>query len=249
MSRSAPASHSPALASRPRCSAQLTGGNPFLLRAMWRPVVEAERQGDQRVIELPDSVGDMVRARIARARRCATVGARARRRARPGGRPRRGDRHQRGIRRGHARGDGCRGTERPDRAAASGRRPLPVPARHRTTGGHRPHARHGGARASTRASPRPSKRTSRPRPGSCSDSPTTTPLRGRSGSAIARSRTSPRRPARGRSRRATKTPVGSSSEPRRSRPTPMSVPSCCCARRRAGISRPTPRGRARSSNR
>ncbi|MDQ0893480.1 ATP-binding protein [Agromyces ramosus] len=44
---------------------ELTGGNPFLLRAMWRPVVEAERQGDQRVIELPDSVSDIVRSRIA----------------------------------------------------------------------------------------------------------------------------------------------------------------------------------------
>ena len=44
---------------------ELTGGNPFLLRAMWRRVVEAERRGDQRVIELPDSVGDMVRSRIA----------------------------------------------------------------------------------------------------------------------------------------------------------------------------------------
>ena len=44
---------------------ELTGGNPFLLRAMWRPVVEAERRGDQRVIELPDSVGDLVRSRIA----------------------------------------------------------------------------------------------------------------------------------------------------------------------------------------
>ena len=42
---------------------ELTGGNPFLLRAMWRPVVGAEREGDRRVIELPDSVGDMVRAR------------------------------------------------------------------------------------------------------------------------------------------------------------------------------------------
>lgn len=45
--------------------AELTGGNPFLLRAMWRRVVEAERVGDRRVIELPDSVGDQVRARAA----------------------------------------------------------------------------------------------------------------------------------------------------------------------------------------
>ena len=44
---------------------ELTGGNPFLLRAMWRRVVEAERRGDQRVIELPDTVGDLVRSRIA----------------------------------------------------------------------------------------------------------------------------------------------------------------------------------------
>ncbi|AWB96361.1 hypothetical protein DCE93_12465 [Agromyces badenianii] len=44
---------------------ELTGGNPFLLRAMWRPVVEAERQGSRRVIELPDSAGDLVRSRIA----------------------------------------------------------------------------------------------------------------------------------------------------------------------------------------
>lgn len=44
---------------------ELTGGNPFLLRAMWRPVVEAERRGDQRIIELPDSVGDLVRSRLA----------------------------------------------------------------------------------------------------------------------------------------------------------------------------------------
>lgn len=44
---------------------ELTAGNPFLLRAMWRPVVEAERHGDQRVIELPDSVGELVRARVA----------------------------------------------------------------------------------------------------------------------------------------------------------------------------------------
>lgn len=43
----------------------LTGGNPFLLRAMWRRVVEAERRGDQRVIELPDSVGDPVLSRLA----------------------------------------------------------------------------------------------------------------------------------------------------------------------------------------
>ncbi|MGR0221310.1 ATP-binding protein [Agromyces sp. ZXT2-6] len=43
----------------------LTGGNPFLLRAMWRRVVEAERRGDQRVIELPDSVGDLVLSRLA----------------------------------------------------------------------------------------------------------------------------------------------------------------------------------------
>ncbi|MFE5670952.1 helix-turn-helix transcriptional regulator [Agromyces sp. NPDC056523] len=45
--------------------AELTGGNPFLLRAMWRPVVAAERQGDRRLIELPDSVGDLVRSRLA----------------------------------------------------------------------------------------------------------------------------------------------------------------------------------------
>lgn len=44
---------------------ELTGGNPFLLRAMWRRVVEAEHEGDQRVIELPDSVGDLVRSRLA----------------------------------------------------------------------------------------------------------------------------------------------------------------------------------------
>lgn len=44
---------------------ELTGGNPFLLRAMWRRVVEAERRGGQRVIELPDSVGDLVRSRLA----------------------------------------------------------------------------------------------------------------------------------------------------------------------------------------
>lgn len=44
---------------------ELTSGNPFLLRAMWRRVVEAERRGGQRVIELPDSVGDLVRSRIA----------------------------------------------------------------------------------------------------------------------------------------------------------------------------------------
>jgi DNA-binding CsgD family transcriptional regulator len=43
----------------------LTGGNPFLLRAMWRRVVEAERRGGQRVIELPDSVGDLVLSRLA----------------------------------------------------------------------------------------------------------------------------------------------------------------------------------------
>ncbi|WP_173923371.1 AAA family ATPase [Agromyces sp. Marseille-P2726] len=45
---------------------ELTGGNPFLLRTMWRPVVEAEQHGDQRVVELPDSVGDLVRGRMAR---------------------------------------------------------------------------------------------------------------------------------------------------------------------------------------
>ncbi|MDQ2661029.1 MAG: AAA family ATPase [Actinomycetota bacterium] len=44
---------------------ELTGGNPFLLKAMWRPVIEAELRGDQRVIELPDSVGDLVRSRVA----------------------------------------------------------------------------------------------------------------------------------------------------------------------------------------
>ncbi|MFB6612240.1 AAA family ATPase [Agromyces sp. NPDC056379] len=45
---------------------ELTGGNPFLLRAMWRPVVEADRHGGERVIELPDTVSDMARSRIAR---------------------------------------------------------------------------------------------------------------------------------------------------------------------------------------
>ncbi|WP_448006110.1 helix-turn-helix transcriptional regulator [Agromyces bauzanensis] len=44
---------------------ELTGGNPFLLRAMWRPVMEAERRDDRHVVELPDSVGDLVRSRIA----------------------------------------------------------------------------------------------------------------------------------------------------------------------------------------
>ena len=44
---------------------ELTGGNPFFLRAMWRPVVEAEQQGDQRVIELPDSVGAMTLGALA----------------------------------------------------------------------------------------------------------------------------------------------------------------------------------------
>ncbi|MBM7829372.1 DNA-binding CsgD family transcriptional regulator/tetratricopeptide (TPR) repeat protein [Agromyces cerinus] len=44
---------------------ELTGGNPFLLRAMWRPVVEAEQRGGERVIELPDTVSDMARSRIA----------------------------------------------------------------------------------------------------------------------------------------------------------------------------------------
>jgi DNA-binding CsgD family transcriptional regulator len=48
-----------------RVLGELTGGNPFLLRAMWRRVVEAERRGDQRMIELPDSVSDIVRLRIA----------------------------------------------------------------------------------------------------------------------------------------------------------------------------------------
>ncbi|KRC61042.1 hypothetical protein ASE14_08815 [Agromyces sp. Root81] len=43
---------------------ELTGGNPFLLRAMWRPVVEAELHGGRRVIELPDSAGDLVRSRL-----------------------------------------------------------------------------------------------------------------------------------------------------------------------------------------
>ncbi|WP_448811166.1 helix-turn-helix transcriptional regulator [Agromyces bauzanensis] len=43
----------------------LTGGNPFLMRAMWRPVMEAERRDDRHVVELPDSVGDLVRARVA----------------------------------------------------------------------------------------------------------------------------------------------------------------------------------------
>lgn len=43
---------------------ELTGGNPFLLRAMWRRVVEAETRDGQRVVELPDSVGDMVRFRV-----------------------------------------------------------------------------------------------------------------------------------------------------------------------------------------
>lgn len=42
----------------------LTGGNPFLLRAMWRRVVEAEHRGGRRVIELPDSVGDLVLSRL-----------------------------------------------------------------------------------------------------------------------------------------------------------------------------------------
>jgi DNA-binding CsgD family transcriptional regulator len=45
---------------------ELTGGNPFLLRVMWRPVVDAVRQeGDRRVVELPDSVADLVRSRVA----------------------------------------------------------------------------------------------------------------------------------------------------------------------------------------
>lgn len=44
---------------------ELTGGNPFLLRAMWRPVMDAERHDHGRLVELPDSVGDLVRSRIA----------------------------------------------------------------------------------------------------------------------------------------------------------------------------------------
>lgn len=44
---------------------ELTGGNPFLLRTMWRPVLDAERQGgERRVIELPDTVADLVRSRV-----------------------------------------------------------------------------------------------------------------------------------------------------------------------------------------
>ncbi|MUN08153.1 helix-turn-helix transcriptional regulator [Agromyces luteolus] len=44
---------------------ELTGGNAFLLREMWRRVVEAERRDGARIIELPDSVGDLVRSRLA----------------------------------------------------------------------------------------------------------------------------------------------------------------------------------------
>lgn len=44
---------------------ELTGGNPFLLRELWRRVVDAEPRDGRRVIELPDSAGDLVRARFA----------------------------------------------------------------------------------------------------------------------------------------------------------------------------------------